>query len=84
MKREGITCEKLILECLLAYEEGTMPEEERRQLQEHLDLCPPCGRFLSTYRATGKTLKRLKPEQIPPELARTVLSFVRSRCRKEE
>jgi hypothetical protein len=42
-------------------------------------MCPPCVRFLTTYRATGKTLKLLKPEEIPSDLAQSVLAFVRSR-----
>jgi len=45
-----------------------------------MELCPPCLRFLTSYRATGKTLKLLKPEEIPPDLARSVIAFVRSRA----
>jgi hypothetical protein len=46
-------------------------------------MCPPCVRFLTTYRATGKTLKLLKPEEIPSDLAQSVLAFVRGRTRRE-
>ena len=74
-----LTCERLVLEALLEYEEGSMPETERAEFERHLALCPPCVCFLTTYRATGKTLKMLKPKEIPPALAQTVLSFVRSR-----
>jgi len=84
MKHTKISCERLILEKLLEYEEGTMPERERRRFQGHLDLCPPCVQFLSSYRATGKTLRMLKPKEIPPALAQTVLAFVRSRGRGEK
>jgi anti-sigma factor RsiW len=75
-----LTCKKFILECLIEYEDGTMPAEERALFREHMELCPPCLRFLTSYRATGKTLKLLKPEEIPPDLARSVLAFVRSRA----
>ncbi len=84
MTEDDLTCQRLVFDCLLEYEEGTMPEQERRQLEQHLELCPPCMRFLSTYRATGKTLKMLKPREIPPALAETVLCFVRSRRKKGE
>ena len=84
MKHDELTCRELILDCLLEFEEGTMPEEERRELQLHFDMCPPCLNFLSTYRATGKTLKMLKPTEIPPALAQTVMSFVRARREKEK
>jgi hypothetical protein len=79
MKHDGMTCRELILDCLLEFEEGAMPEDDRRELQLHFEMCPPCMNFLSTYRATGKTLKMLKPTEIPPALADTVMAFVRAR-----
>ena len=75
-----LTCKKFILDCLIEFEDGTMAAEERALFQQHMELCPPCLRFLTSYRATGKTLKLLKPEEIPPDLARSVLAFVRSRA----
>jgi hypothetical protein len=84
MTHDEITCKKLILDCLLEYEEGVMPEEQRRELQLHFEECPPCVSFLATYRVTGKTLKMLKPTEIPPALADTVMAFVRERREKEK
>ncbi len=81
---DGKTCKELILDCLLEFEEGAMPEEERRDLQQHFEMCPPCMNFLSTYRATGKTLKMLKPTEIPPALAESVMAFVRARREREK
>jgi hypothetical protein len=78
------TCKELILDCLLEFEEGAMPVEERRELQLHFEMCPPCMNFLSTYRATGRALKMLKPTEIPPALAETVMAFVRARREKEK
>ena len=82
--RDGKTCKELILDCLLEFEEGTMPVEERQDLQLHFEMCPPCMNFLATYRATGKALKMLKPTEIPPALEETVMSFVRARREKEK
>jgi len=73
------TCRKVILDLLVEYEDGTMAAAERADFDRHIEMCPPCVRFLTTYRATGKTLKLLKPEEIPPDLAQSVLAFVRSR-----
>jgi putative zinc finger protein len=80
---EEITCERLVMEALYDFEEGTMPETERALLERHLGLCPPCVRFLDSYRATGKTLRALKPRDIPPTLAQTVFQFVKERCGKK-
>lgn len=78
------TCQRLILEYLLSYEEGTMPEQERAAFRRHIEMCPPCVEFLATYEATGRTLKLLKPRDIPADLAKAVLSFVRARCKESE
>ncbi|HTD52521.1 MAG TPA: zf-HC2 domain-containing protein [Thermoanaerobaculia bacterium] len=79
-----VSCQKLILDYLLSFEDGTMPAEERAAFRHHIEMCPPCVEFLSTYEATGRTLKLLKPRDIPSDLAKAVVSFVRSRCRDKE
>jgi anti-sigma factor RsiW len=78
-KHDSVSCQKLILECLGAYEDGSMPEPDRSDLRRHLERCPPCLAFLNTYRATGRTLKMLKPREIPCDLARAVIAFVKTR-----
>jgi anti-sigma factor RsiW len=77
------TCKQVILDLLIEYEEGTMAAEDRADFERHIEMCPPCVRFLTTYRATGRTLKLLKPEEIPADLAQSVLAFVRARTRRE-
>lgn len=77
------TCKKVILDLLIDYEDGVMDPAERVHFERHIEMCPPCVRFLTTYRATGRTLKLLKPEEIPPDLAQSVLAFVRSRAGKK-
>jgi hypothetical protein len=84
MSHDEKTCKQLILDCLFEFEEGGMSEDDRRELQKHFEMCPPCMCFLSTYRATGKTLRMLKPTEIPPALSSTVLAFVRARREKEK
>jgi anti-sigma factor RsiW len=76
------TCRQVILDLLIEYEDGTMPAADRADFERHVEMCPPCVRFLTTYRATGKTLKLLKLEEIPSDLAQSVLAFVRARGRK--
>ncbi len=77
------TCRQVILDLLAEYEDGTMVDPDRSDFERHIEMCPPCVRFLTTYRATGKTLKLLKPEEIPSDLAQSVLAFVRARARKK-
>ena len=82
MKHDEVTCQRLILVYLVDYEDGTMPEPDRRQLEEHFSHCPPCVEFLDSYRATGRTLKMLKPRDVPKNLADAVIRFVSARCKK--
>ena len=77
------TCRQVILDLLIEYEDGTMQDPDRSDFERHIEMCPPCVRFLTTYRATGKTLKLLKPEEIPSDLAQSVLAFVRARARQK-
>lgn len=84
MTHDALTCKRIILEYLVDYEDGSMPETERRDLELHLSHCPPCVQFLASYRATGRCLKMLKPRDIPRNLAEAVLLFVRKRCDEKE
>ena len=84
MTHDEMSCKRLILEYLVDYEDGSMPETERAAFERHLGHCPPCVVFLKSYRATGKTLRMLKPRDIPKNLADAVVGFVRARCAKKE
>jgi anti-sigma factor RsiW len=84
MSHDEMTCRKLILDYLADYEDGSMPAAERLDLEAHLSHCPPCVVFLHSYRATGRTLRALKPRDIPRNLAEAVMKFVKARCKDKE
>ena len=83
MSHDEMNCRRLILEYLCDYEDGSMPAAEREALEAHLSHCPPCVVFLHSYRATGRTLRKLKPTELPRNLADAVVNFVKARCNKE-
>ena len=83
MTHDAMTCKRIILEYLVEYEDGTMPEADRLEFERHLSHCPPCVVFLKSYQATGRTLRMLKPREIPRNLAEAVIGFVKARCKKE-
>lgn len=74
-----MTCEELT-QFLMSYLEGELPVDQRQQFEEHLGECPPCRRYLDTYRRT-LTLERSLgegdggplPDEVPEELVRAVL-----------
>ena len=75
-----ITCREFI-EFLMDYLEAALPEEQRREFDLHMAMCPACVAYLKSYRQTvaaGKTAlagpdERL-PEEIPDELVRAILA----------
>ena len=83
MSHDEINCRELILESLVEYEDGSMPAGDRMRLEQHLSHCPPCVVFLKSYRATGRTLRMLKPREIPCNLAEAVMKFVKEKCGKK-
>jgi anti-sigma factor RsiW len=84
VKHDEVSCKRFILEYLVEFEDGSMPQPERTAFEEHLGHCPPCVVFLKSYRATGRTLRMLKPRDIPKNLVDAVVSFVRLKCPKKE
>ena len=63
---------------LVDYLEGDLPSERARALEIHLDLCPACVAFVNTYRGTVNIARTLQAEDIPPELTRRLIEFLRS------
>lgn len=58
-----------IVDFLLDYLDGELPEETVARLERHLADCPECVRFLETYRKVSSLTRRsLTSEEIPPEL----------------
>lgn len=79
----GVSCEKLILEFLAEYSDGTMSRVDRIEMERHLSACPPCGVYLESYKVTGVAIRSLKPREIPADLAQAVMAFVRARRGKK-
>jgi anti-sigma factor RsiW len=71
-----VTCRELV-ELLIDYLEGDLPEERRRHLELHLQMCPPCLVYLETYQATIRLTKRLPCAPPPPELLERLKAALR-------
>ena len=44
-----MTCRELV-DFLIEYLDGELPENSRSVFEEHLGFCPPCQAYLDTYR----------------------------------
>jgi Putative zinc-finger len=67
-----------IAEVLGEYLEGTLPRDTAERLEWHLDGCAPCVAFVNTYRGTINATRTLGEVEIPVELKRRLIAFLRA------
>lgn len=72
-----MTCREIV-EFLADYLDGTLSGADRAAFEQHLDICPDCVAYLTTYAATPNVLRAafvesVEPPALPPELAEAVL-----------
>jgi anti-sigma factor RsiW len=79
-----MTCRELV-EFLMDYLEGELPEDSRSTFEEHIGFCPPCKAYLDTYKATVMIGQGVcadpegpVPEDVPEQLVQAIL-LARSR-----
>ena len=56
--------------------DGSLPDEKKMALEEHLSYCPPCITFMRTYRATSKVCRKKLAKAIPEEVACRLHDFL--------
>ncbi len=66
-----------VLQLLVDYIDGELDENTRRELEEHMEDCEPCKKFINTYRTTIKLTKQVETSQMPNELKDRLHSFIR-------
>ena len=72
-----LSCQELV-ELVTDYLEGTLPEDERRRFDEHVDGCEGCRRYVEQMRATLAAAGELSPESLDPETEQTLLTTFRN------
>ena len=65
-----------VVELLLNYLEGRLPEARHADLDRHLATCESCVNYLRTYRSTISLLGSLTEEDLPAELRTTLRAFL--------
>ena len=77
----GTSC-KTVVDLLQALLDGELPENDERDLREHLEGCPPCIEFVNTYQKTSDLCRRMLQREMPEELADRLNAFLRERIGK--
>jgi len=75
-----VTCRELI-DQLDAYVDGSLPDEQRAQLDAHFSICPDCAAYLRNYQQTiamGRAVfadaNAPVPDEVPKELMNAILA----------
>lgn len=71
-----MTCRELV-EMLIDYTEGDLPEEIRVQVEQHVKRCPPCGHFFTSYHITIKITRKLPPAPMPTSLTEKLKAMLK-------
>jgi len=70
---------KDVVELLCDYLEGDLPEDVKKELEEHFNMCKPCIKFLRTYSATSKICKQVVEENLDEECAEELKKFLKTK-----
>jgi anti-sigma factor RsiW len=76
----SITCREFV-EFLIDYLDNALPDEQRREFDRHMAMCPACVAYLKTYQQTiaagraalGEPDGPL-PDEIPADLVKAILA----------
>lgn len=72
-----------VLDLLSDYVDGELAPETREALDRHLGACPPCERFLRTFRTTREVCRESLAEEMPEELRTRLRAFLREHIRRK-
>ena len=65
------------VELLADYVDGSLPEERKLALEEHLSYCPPCITFVRTYKTTCRIARIALDRNIPEEVSARLHDFLK-------
>ena len=73
---------KQMTELVFDYLNDKLSRTVKRDLEQHLSICPDCVSFLNTYKKTVAVTRSVEAEALPPRVRDNVLAFLRKRIRR--
>jgi len=71
-----MTCKELV-ELVTEYLEGTLPEDVRMRMENHISGCDGCTNYLDQMRQTIRLTRRLREESLTPQQRDDLLRLFR-------
>ena len=75
------TC-KEIGELVSDYLHDNLEAQLRSEFEDHLRICPDCVAFMNTFRKTVSVMRSVRSEDMPDDVRRNILTFLKSRARR--
>jgi predicted anti-sigma-YlaC factor YlaD len=75
-RRRAVVCRDAV-ELVTDYLEGALSRRDRERLESHLDACPHCTEYFEQFRVTIRTIGRIEPEQLAPEVQDDLIELYR-------
>lgn len=75
------TC-KQMAELVYNYLNDSLNPRVKGDFEQHLQVCPDCVNFLNTYRKTVEVTQAVRAEEIPANVRKNILEFLRRRSRR--
>ena len=72
-----MSCRQLV-ELVTEYFEGTLPAEDVRRFEQHIEECVWCARYVEQMRVTIATVGRIDEDSISPEAKGALLHEFRN------
>ncbi len=69
-----------MMDLLVDYLEDELADDQRKDLEFHLELCPPCMNFLQTYKETGSICRAALQREMPTALKSNLRDFLSKKC----
>jgi anti-sigma factor RsiW len=63
-----------VVSLVTEYLEDSLPADQRRRFEEHLQGCKNCTEYLAEMRTTLRLMGRLEPDQLPEHVRRELVA----------
>jgi hypothetical protein len=70
-----VSCDELLRQ-LVAWEDGVLPEDFCRHLEQHLRDCPPCADLQADLRRLSSLCRKVPRPEMPKELREKLRSIL--------
>ncbi len=70
---------KEVVDLICDYLEGDLPDDVKKELEEHLSMCKPCFKFFKTYSVTSKICRQVIEESVDEECVEELKKFLKQK-----